>query len=396
MNICLVSTGFPPENGGGICTYIYNLSHGLSALGHHVQVVTKTSQTEYLCETMDNNITVHRLPEKELLRGIDRFAPGLNWSYQLFKFIKKLDQQSKIDIIEFPNWESPGFVSQFFLSRIPMVVRIHTPLFETLELDKANEKIKLDERMACFLEKVSCKKALQLVSSTIFHSKMIAEKYKIDVKNIKILPLGVIDSVEHKKITHSDNKRFNILYVSRLENRKGTLTLLDSLPELLKGRKNIYIDFVGSDRPHAPGKMTHQEYFNKHYAEFTDNVTFHGFVTNKELHSFYQNADLFIVPSVYESFGLIYIEAMLYGLPSIATTGGGIPEVVTHGENGYLIEPYNTSELIHFFNKIYEDSNLRKILSINARKAYETKFSYLKMSENTESVYRKMIKKCNA
>ncbi|MFK5892542.1 MAG: glycosyltransferase family 4 protein [Pseudomonadota bacterium] len=390
MNICLISTGYPPEDGGGIGTYIYNLSHGLSALGHYVHVVTKTTEKKYNCEKI-GKIIIHRLPEKLFLRGIERFLPGINWSYNVYKLVKQLDQQSKIDIIEFPNWESPGIVSQLLLRRIPIVVRIHTPLFETLELDKKNEKINLTEKIACYLEKVSCTRAKYIISSTKFHANMLAAKYSLKINEINILPLGIMEKKEAQEKDIKSQNKFKILYVSRLEHRKGTLTLINSLPSILKNRKDILIDFVGSDRKHAPGNMKFEKYFINNYGVLKDQVFFHGFVTDKELQDFYKQADLFVVPSVYESFGLIYIEAMSYSLPSIATTGGGIPEVIEHGENGYLIEPHDTKALVYYINKIYSDDNLKKKLSRQSKKTYTEKFRYMEMSQKTEFLYKKAI-----
>jgi len=390
MNICLVSTGFPPEEGGGIGTYIYNLSRGLAELGHSVSVITRTERDTYdFCR--EGEVDVYRMPEKQLPL-VEPWIPGVMWSWQVYKLISKLNKENKIDIIEFPNWEAPGVITQLSGLKIPVVVRIHTPYFETLELDKEEAVLGFGDKVICGLEKYSVLKSDQVVSSTIFHAGMLASKYDMDKGKIKILPLGIEQKNLQDMLEEGRGKSgFNVLYVSRLEHRKGTLTLIDALPGILRDRKDINIDFVGKDRKHAPGGIYHEEYFVNNYPEYQNQVRFHGYVSDEELDAFYRNADLFVVPSVYESFGLIYVEAMMHGLPVIATRGGGIPEVVIDGEDGFLIRENDVEGLVEAFDRLYNDEELRKNMGKKARKRYLECYNQEVMSKNTESLYKKVV-----
>lgn len=392
MNICLITTLYPPEMGGGIGTYIYNLSMALSKLGHNVHVIAKSNNVKYKLEVIDG-VSLHRVQEKTI-PFLDKFLPGVAWSFQVYRLIKQIHLKSKIDIIEFPNWEAPGIISQYLLKNIPSVVRVHTPYFETLELDKNAESITFEDRLICFLEKSSCNSAKQLVSSTLFHANMIAKEYNFQLSRFKILPLGVMDKCKVRskaKTQEQDTDIFKILYVSRLENRKGTLSLIDALPIILKDFPKIQVDFVGSDRPHAPGHLSFKTYFDQKYSKYSESVKFHGYVSDEELDTFYREAHLFVVPSVYESFGLIYIEAMMYALPSIATMGGGIPEVVEHNKNGILLNKNNTLELAEKISMLYVDNDLRNKLACHARDSFEKKFDYMIMANNTLQMYENAI-----
>ena len=376
MNICLISTGFPPEDGGGIGTYIYNLSVGLVKLGHSVHVIYPSSSSEYCCDIVEG-VNVHRLGKKSLPK-IERFFPGVRWSFQVYRLIKKLHQRNPFDVVEFPNWEAPGVVSQLMLN-IPVVVRVHTPFFETLGLD--SDSVAFGDKVVCYLEHLSCKKAKQLVSSTKCHAKTITDEYKMAVDNVHILPLGVIDKNVQAQIKPRLGEQCKILYVSRLENRKGTLAFLQSLPLIYQQYPNIQVDIIGSDRPHAPGDIKFEHYFNEHFCELNDIVTFHGFVSDEDIIAFYRSADIFVVPSVYESFGLIYVEAMMYGLPSIATCGGGIPEVVTDGYDGLLTDINQPQQIADHVLKLANDANLMMTMAEQARQSFETKFEYLIMAK---------------
>jgi glycosyltransferase involved in cell wall biosynthesis len=385
VNICLISTGFPPDNGGGIGTYIYNLSHGLVKLGHSVHVIYPAKQSAYSHDIVDE-INVHRLPKK-ILPKIEGYFPGVRWSYQVYKLIKKLHQRQCFDVIEFPNWEAPGVISQFFLN-IPSVVRVHTPFFETLGLD--SDTILFGDKTVCHLEKYSCKKANQLISSTKCHAKTIVTEYQMAIDKVHILPLGVIDKNPHSTIKSNQDNIWKVLYVSRLENRKGTLAFLQSLTLIHNKYKNIQIDIIGSDRTHAPGERKFEQYFNETYPELVNVVTFHGFVEDHEIEKFYTNADIFVVPSVYESFGLIYVEAMMYGLPSIATIGGGIPEVISDGHDGLLTQINDSKDIAEKVLTLFDNPELMKVMRLRARKSFQDKFEYLIMAKNTEHIYQKV------
>ena len=386
MNICLISTRFPPEDGGGIGTYIFNLSKGLVELGHTVHVITATSHKDHTTE-QKGSLLIHRLPKKTFPL-IETYFPGLRWSFQIYQLIKKLHKNSPIGVIEFPNWEAPGIACQLLLE-IPTVVRAHTPLFETLRVD--NREISFGEKIVCRFEEWSCRKANQLVTSTYFHAKNIAIEYKIDIHNIRIFSLGIIDKNPSDTVINSKGDLFKILYVSRLENRKGTLAFLKSIPYIHKQYQNIQVDIVGTDRAHAPGSIKFQQYFNENFSDYSKVVTFHGFVDDQMLDVFYREADILVVPSVYESFGLIYVEAMMYGIPSVATVAGGIPEVITNGKDGFTIEINDFEQITECVTNLIKNRVLLNKMKHAARETFKNKFDYLIMSKNADQLYQKLI-----
>ena len=148
--------------------------------------------------------------------------------------------------------------------------------------------------------------------------------------------------------------------------------------------------FIGKDRPHAPGGLTFENYFSTAHNQFKDKVKFLGFVSNEELSNYYRACDIFVVPSVYESFGLIYVEAMMHGKPVIGCKAGGIPEVVNNGKTGILIEPYNVNQLVDGLLRLLNDPQMRQDMGQNARRLCEEKFSFDRMASNTEHLYQKM------
>lgn len=122
-------------------------------------------------------------------------------------------------------------------------------------------------------------------------------------------------------------------------------------------------------------------------AEFPERVTWHGFLEEAELDTLMRRADIFIAPSLYESFGLIYVEAARYSLPSVAFAAGGVPEVVTHGQDGLLAKTGDTTELTAALRELVVNDDLRNNMSRAARTSFEKRFHYRHMAAQLEEVY---------
>jgi glycosyltransferase involved in cell wall biosynthesis len=100
-------------------------------------------------------------------------------------------------------------------------------------------------------------------------------------------------------------------------------------------------------------------------------VRLHGALDNEPLIEMYKQAHVLVVPSSYEGFGIVYLEGMGFGLPAIGTTAGAASEVITHGEDGYLIEPDDATTLAGHLNELATNRDLLLQLSLNAVKRYK-------------------------
>jgi glycosyltransferase involved in cell wall biosynthesis len=268
---------------------------------------------------------------------------------------------------------------------------VHTPFFETLMIDKAGQKLTPADQFACWTEKRACLAADRIVSSTRHHRRFMADAYRIPEERIELVPLGIDLSSAPEGGPRRAEGKFRVLYVSRLEKRKGTLTLLDAIPRVADRHPEVEFILIGSDRPHAPGKQQHREYFVQKYPEYTRHVQFLGFLSQAELEAWYRESDLFAVPSVYESFGLVYVEAMSRGLPVLGGNAGGIPEVIADGETGYLVAEGNSEQLARRILELIENPELCVRLGQAGQRRARSLFSRERMAENTERLYERVI-----
>lgn len=193
------------------------------------------------------------------------------------------------------------------------------------------------------------------------------------------LPLS---SMERKKSyhTHKGNS-IKLLSVANCSPLKGLDTLIEAIHRL--DNPAIALDVVGDDN------------FDLNYCkrikekvlacELEKRVIFHGLMEPKNLSGFYSEADIFVLPPFYESLGIVFAEAMSFGLPIIATNVGGIPELVEDGENGFLVPPGDIDSLVEAIDKLASDAELRERFG---RRGYEKSKKLNTWEDCGESIFQ--------
>ena len=121
-----------------------------------------------------------------------------------------------------------------------------------------------------------------------------------------------------------------------------------------------------------------------------DHVVFPGYVDDEEIPAFYNLADLFVLPSFYEGFGIPVLEAMAFSKPCVVTDVGGNPEIVTHGETGLVTPSENTEAFTQAIAQLIEDNALAQRMGKAARERYENNFTVKSMAESYQRIYRKI------
>ena len=138
--------------------------------------------------------------------------------------------------------------------------------------------------------------------------------------------------------------------------------------------------------------MTYPAYFAQHYQGCAPYVQLTGAVSEETLQSLYQSCDLFVAPSLYESFGLIYLEAMNYGKPVIGCRSGGIPEVIDQGVTGLMAEPEAPVALAEAIVALLKSPVKLYEMGVAGRQQLLAKFTHLQMARGFEQIYRSVIR----
>lgn len=173
----------------------------------------------------------------------------------------------------------------------------------------------------------------------------------------------------------ASQQRNTLLYVGRFEHRKGIDVLLKILPNLLANHADLQVQLIGDDQLIWSNNTTLRAQFEQSYPDLLERIEFLGDVDEERLQNAYQQCSLFVAPSRYESFGLIYLEAMRAAKPCIGTAVGGIPAIVEHNETGLLVPPDNPAELQDAIEQLLMNESLRQQMGEKGRKRFLAEFS---------------------
>jgi glycogen(starch) synthase len=396
LRVCLLAQSAPPDRKiGGVARYTYNLAKGLHELGHEVHIVCK-SEEPLRRDSLE--FTVHGISPQEYSRQtLFPNRPLLNESatYASAVFHRMLDlhrQGIAFDVVHMSTWNQDGL--GVLLTHIyPTVLVIVSSVAHIAQA----EDWEMDDDLRAYL--AVDRWQIEHADSVCCPSWGVLESYRtemgIDVEHLPSVhkvQLGIIPSLHRSKKTPSQGLR-RLLFVGRLERRKGAHILLEALPEVLTAHPEWQCDLVGEDQvPDISGSTFKKQFLNKHAgAPWLKRVYFHGTVPDEALHDFYQKCDLFVAPSLFESFGLVYLEAMQYGKPVIGCKAGGVPEIVTDGVNGLLVEPDDAAALAKALGRLMSDAALCEKLGRASVKKVREELNYLAMAKRMLPLYYDVI-----
>jgi glycogen(starch) synthase len=385
MKLAFYTPTLPGVSGdGGIGTYVRAVGRALVGRGHSVHVLTPGPPGHREVDGLQVWTDDYASP-----RRIDRLVPGASGCFRLDRTIARLHDTGKIELVEFTNWEGKGLVTTA-RRRLPTVVRLATSTLETIGIDKP--RLTRDLVWDVRRERWMGRTASALVTHSYVHRDLMAEELGVPAEAIDVVPLGIERMPQPPDGDFPERRGDLVVYLGRLEARKGTLALLRAIPRVLERAPRTRFVIIGADRAHAPGGRGHIEYFRSEFpASIQSSVTFTGRLPQSEVDAWMRQADVFVAPSLYESFGLIFVEAMQWSLPVIGTFAGGIPEIVEDGVNGLLVRPDDDEHLASAIGRLIDDASLRSSMGRAGRKRFEEHFTAEVMAARMEPLYRRLL-----
>lgn len=391
MTICYVFQKYPSDGSfsdSGISTYLQHLISQVSK-EHHVVVVTTGSRPGVVRK---GNISIHVLPERPLSPIASRTANYFVHILQVAIALMSIHALTPLNIIEFANWEAEGLafvLSVNKLLHIPYVIHLFT---DSAIIGKVAEDPHTYTKIISTCEKIFVRTTHHLVTHTREHAEISAKLYGIPEDNIAIIPLGLPlppRTPYPQKEAYSfgiDPQAVTILYVGRMEKRKGIDVLLQAIPLVLKKHDNTYFYLIGSDCLDIHRLILDTLSFREMI-----HVRYLGSLGTPAVTTFYKAATLCVFPSIYESFCFTAAEAMSYGNAVITSDVGGIPELVTNGTDGILVEPGSPKKLARAITLLISDNLKRSMLKRNARRTIGSKYRIKIMADRTIAYYRTLL-----
>lgn len=362
--------------GGGMNVYVKQLSSALARLGIQCDVYTRAYSSELPASiVVEPGFSVHHIPagpleevsKSNLLDYVDEFYANL-WTRL------SLDERLMPDAIHANYWLS-GIVGHKLKHalEIPLITTFHT-LEKVKAKDRAVPDDDISESIRIGQEEriINCSDAV--LASCEVEASEIAELYALERGRISIVPLGVDhaffspgDRDMARRATGLPLEGRMILFVGRIQPLKGADIALDTFIRVSKRMSDVFLVMVGGPSgPHGERVMReiHAKVENNRLAS---RVYFVPPQRHEILSSYYRAADVSIVPSRTESFGLVALEAAACGLPVVASNVGGLKTLVNHGISGYLVRNRSASEFEQYCEKVLENPRQAKSLELEAR-----------------------------
>lgn len=203
--------------------------------------------------------------------------------------------------------------------------------------------------------------------------RVLVDEYAIDTDKVRCVFAGPNSDVPDRlEAARRDRQARNILFVGVDWQRKGGPDLLSAFSSVRDRIPDAHATIVSA---YAPAS-----------SEWPPGVTFTGKVPLSGIAEYFEHADIFCLPTYVEPFGIVFIEAMAYGLPIISTRVGALPDLVEVDKNGYLIEPGQTQELSEYLLTLLTNDRIFAAMSHESRSRYDTLFNWATIFANIRNL----------
>ncbi len=411
INVAMISYHTCPlatlggKDTGGMNVYVHQLTRTLGKLGIRVDVFTR-SQDEHVPHVLHDlgyhNRVVHipagpevPLPKAELERYIPKFVQG----------IKSFAETKNIhyDLIHSHYWMS-GIAAIDLANewKIPFLHMFHTLGLMKNRIARSPQEIEGEYRIQG--EKKVISSANRIIAATLAEKSQLEFLYETPSSKIAVIPPGVdtrhfypIPKDEAKEVVGIPEKTHTILFVGRIEPLKGIDNLIQAI-SIIQKRGELQccphdLVIIGGEPNAKPEEMNAEMARLQDMVEtlqIENFVIFLGKQDQQMLPYYYSAAEVVVMPSHYESFGMVALEAMACGTPVVASQVGGLAFLVRDGETGFVVPGNDVQALANRLVELIKNQELRNKLGNQSTK-YAQLYSWENISEKIAKVYKQLL-----
>ena len=390
QRVLLLSWEYPPVIEGGLARHVRKLAEALVRQGVAVDVLTRAvagrpDSEQPAVEHMDG-VSVHRVGEPSWPRDLDRFVAWVEqMNADMLAAGEALAEEFSYDLVHGHDW-LVGNASAALADRlgVPFLTTIHATehgRHQGQVQDYPQSRIHAVERWMA-------ERADGVIVCSYYMRGHVADIFDIDERRIAVIPNGV-DPSELRAVGDLAGLRNEfatpeqklVLLVGRLVYEKGFQLALEALPGVIARVENVRFLVAGSGTHEAELKAQAERLGLSAHGSFL------GWIGDDALHALYRIADLCVVPSIYEPFGLVALEAMASGCPCIVADTGGLREVVPSGERvGLRFHGGDAEHLGVMIERLLVNGELRERLVAEASE-HVLRFDWEDIAQRTRAIY---------
>ena len=384
--VLILSWEYPPLIEGGLARHVRKLSEGLVELGIEVHVLTRGGEESPRSE-VPGGVNVHRVLEPSRPKDLGEFVTWVErMNADMLAAGVELGDRFSFDLVHGHDWLVAAACDH--LARrfgAPLVTTIHATEY-------GRHQGWVDKHPQSYIHGVErwiSNRSDRVIACSAYMREQIADIFAVPEARIAVIPNGIDpDDLPLGEQSELDRLRSEfaapdeklVLLIGRLVYEKGFQIALEAMPEL--------IERVPGTRFLVAGSGTHEAQLKKQAADLglMEHGTFLGWIGDDVLHLLYRIADVCVVPSIYEPFGLVALEAMASGCPCIVADTGGLREVVPHGEVGLRFRTRDPEALGGMVERVLTDAKLREGLIAEASE-HVLRFDWSDVARRTAGVY---------
>ncbi len=370
MRIAFITFEYPPETpAGGIGTYVFNVSRILVRAGHQVVIISSTQDKKR------NGVVLTGESTNYLVYARDFMVFRKN----VVEVFTKIHKEHPVDILESSEVGAPGLEIKRKFPGIPLVVKLHTPgkliTHVTNSIMPFRQKIRFvlgsirrgkpdpgyfamkDRKKESDQEYQICMTADILASPSSALQKWAARYWSIPMKRIIKVPNP--PELAFAPLPSGDPGKENIItFVGKLSVLKGAFTLKKLIPAVLERAPAYRFVIIGRDEYVKAGIPSMKDHLIESIGDFSCNVEFTGELQRNEVDQYLAVSKICVVPSLWENYPNVILEAMMHKCAVVASNCGGIPEMISHGIDGLLERPGKPKEFAKSIIKLIRDEEL--------------------------------------
>lgn len=398
MNILIATLEYLPYPLAGSGIYAMNLVKFLK--NHEITLITPYHGMGERYEKK-GNLEIHRidvkglsfLPSKANRSFIDK---RILFSIALRKYLKEKIDLKKYDFFHCLNAQEANFIDYDFLKKyFSVIVSVNEDYIFTSPLNPFKFNFTSDfliryfhHNILKYFNKKSLRKSDKLIANSHSTKKNLIDYCGIKEEKIDIVHRGIDTEKFEIEISKDKYSNHKILFIGANLERKGAIYLVRAFPLVLEKYPDTTLTLIGSCSYLYMKKIKKEIEKNK----MNNKITFIKHLEQDKLLSFYKEANVFVMPTLNEALGQVYMEAMMTKTPVIGSNLGGVPEVISP-DAGFLVNPKDYKEISENIIEIFNDPKKAAEIGNKGRERIKKLFNINKMIKETLEVYEKCKKK---
>ncbi len=394
MRVLILSWEYPPLIEGGLARHVRKLSEGLVDRGIEVHVLTRGGEEEP--ENIVNGVRVHRVREPTRPAELNEFVAWVErMNSDMLAAGVELGDRYTFDLVHGHDWLVANACDH-------LAKRFEAPLVTTIHAtEHGRHQGYVDKHPQSYIHGVErwiTNRSDRVVACSAYMAEQITDIFGVDTDRIEVIPNGIDpgdlqpqDEIELKRLRSefAAPEEKLVLLGGRLVYEKGFQDALEAMPKL--------IERLPGTRFIVAGSGTHEEELKEQAEELglMEHGAFVGWIGDDVLHSLYAIADLCVVPSIYEPFGLVALEAMASSCPCIVADTGGLREVVPDDQVGLRFQARDPEQIADAAYRVLSDAELGRRIVAEAHE-HVLRFDWADVAEKTESLYEGLLAESRA